>query len=352
MATASDAQSTSSHSLQPSISRVGITLEAYILEGMIGLPGATGAFTSLLNQIGLTAKLITSKVRRAGLANILGYTGETNVQGEQVQKLDEVANETLLNALGRRGHCAAVASEELEELRILSTDPRARYLVVTDPLDGSSNIDVNISIGTIFGILRKAEDKAGADISDFMRPGHELLAAGYILYGSSTMLVITTAGSGVHGFTYDPTVGEFFLSHENIRIPERGAIYSINEGNSARWTEGVRRWNAWVKEEDKATGRPYACRYVGSLVADAHRTLLKGGIFAYPADQKSKNGKLRLLYEANPYAFIFEAAGGRASTGTERILDITPTELHQRVPLVLGSPHDVEIFEEFVRGAR
>lgn len=333
-------------------SRVGITLETYILEGMLGFPAATGAFTSLLNQIGLAAKLVTSKVRRAGLANVLGYTGETNVQGEQVQKLDEVANETLLSALGRRGHCAAVASEELDEPRVLSSDPRARYVVVVDPLDGSSNIDVNISIGTIFGVIRKPEDKAGADVSDFLRPGRELLAAGYVLYGSSTMLVITTGHGGVHGFTYDPTVGEFFLSHENIRIPERGAIYSINEGNCARWTDPVRRWNAWVKEEDKTTNRPYACRYVGSLVADAHRTLLKGGIFAYPADQKSKSGKLRLLYEANPFAFIFEAAGGRATTGSERILDIVPTELHQRVPLILGSPREVELFEAFMRGDR
>lgn len=352
MALASDAQQGMSWTPPAAASRVGITLETYILEGMLGFPAATGAFTSLLNQIGLAAKLVTSKVRRAGLANVLGYTGETNVQGEQVQKLDEVANETLLSALGRRGHCAAVASEELDELRVLSSDPRARYMVVMDPLDGSSNIDVNISIGTIFGVIRKPEDKAGADPSDFLRPGRELLAAGYVLYGSSTLLVITTGHGGVHGFTYDPTVGEFFLSHENIRIPERGAIYSINEGNCARWTDPVRRWNAWVKEEDKATGRPYACRYVGSLVADAHRTLLKGGIFAYPADQKSKSGKLRLLYEANPFAFIFEAAGGRATTGSERILDIVPTELHQRVPLILGSPRDVEIFEAFMRGDR
>jgi len=337
----------------PTTSRVGITLETYILEGMLGFPAATGAFTSLLNQIGFASKLVTAKVRRAGLANILGYTGETNVQGEQVQKLDEVANETLLGALGRRGHCAAVASEELDEIRVLSTDPRAKYIVVMDPLDGSSNIDVNISIGTIFGVLRKNDGAGGVETADFLRPGRDLLAAGYVLYGSSTMLVISTGhGGGVHGFTYDPTVGEFFLSHENIRIPERGSTYSINEGNSARWTDEVRRWNAWLKEEVKAEGRPYGARYVGSLVADAHRTLLKGGIFAYPADRKSPSGKLRLLYEANPFAFVFEAAGGSASTGSERILDIVPTALHQRVPLVLGSPRDVEVFEQFARGDR
>jgi fructose-1,6-bisphosphatase I len=334
-------------------SRVGITLETYILEGMMGFPAATGTFTSLLNQVGLAAKLITSKVRRAGLANILGYTGETNVQGEEVQKLDEIANETLIASLGRRRTCAAIASEEMEEIKVLSTDPRAKYVLVFDPLDGSSNIDVNISIGTIFGILRRPDMNGIVTESDFLIPGRDLLAAGYVLYGSSTVLVLTTgAAGGVHGFTYDPTVGEFFLSHENIRIPEKGKTYSINEGNSAVWTDEVRRWNAWIKEEDKATGRPYGARYVGTLVADAHRTLLKGGIFAYPADRKSPGGKLRLLYEANPFAFVFEAAGGKATTGHEPILDIVPTALHQRVPLVLGSPRDVEVFEQFMRGDR
>jgi fructose-1,6-bisphosphatase I len=334
-------------------SRVGITLETYILEGMMGHPAATGAFTSLLNQVGLAAKLITSKVRRAGLANVLGYTGQTNVQGEEVQKLDEVANETLIQALGRRGHCAAIASEETEDIVLLHKDPRARYVMVFDPLDGSSNIDVNISIGTIFGILRRPDHTTSATERDFLLPGKDLLAAGYILYGSSTMLVLTTgAKNGVHGFTYDPTVGEFFLSHETIRIPERGRTYSINEGNHALWPDPVRRWNAWIKEDDHPTGRPYGQRYVGSLVADAHRTLLKGGIFAYPADTKSAGGKLRLLYEANPFAFVFEAAGGKATTGTERILDIVPTKLHQRTPLVLGSPRDVDVFEEFMRGER
>ena len=334
-------------------SRVGITLETYILEGMMGFPAATGAFTSLLNQIGLAAKLITSKVRRAGLANILGYTGETNVQGEQVQKLDEVANETLIASLGRRRHCAAIASEEMDEIKILSTDPRAKYVVVFDPLDGSSNIDVNISIGTIFGVLRRNDQAGVVTEADFLSPGKDLLAAGYVLYGSSTMLVISTGvEGGVHGFTYDPTVGEFFLSHENIRIPERGKTYSINEGNYASWTDEVKRWNSWIKEESKDDGRPYGCRYVGTLVADAHRTLLKGGIFAYPADKKSRGGKLRLLYEANPFAFIFEAAGGKASTGRERILDIVPRALHERVPLVIGSSYDVDVFEQFMRGER
>lgn len=336
----------------PTASRVGITLETYILEGMLGFPAATGAFTSLLNQLELCAKLITSKVRRAGLAKLLGYTGQTNVQGEQVQKLDQEANDTLLAVLGHRHHCAAVASEELDEVQVMSTDPRAKYLVVFDPLDGSSNIDVNVSIGTIFGILRKRTPGIASE-ADFMQPGRDLVAAGYVLYGSSTMLIISTGtAGGVHGFTYDPTVGDFFLSHENIRIPKKGSCYSINEGNSARWPEPVRRWNDWIKTEDKDSGRPYGLRYVGSMVADAHRTLLKGGIFAYPTDVKSPEGKLRLLYEANPFAFIFEAAGGRATTGTERVLDVVPTALHQRTPVVMGSSRDVEVFEEFMRGER
>jgi len=331
-------------------SRVGLTLETYILEGMLGRPEARGYFTSLLSQIALAAKLVTSRVRRAGLANVLGYTGETNVQGEKVQKLDQEANETLMRILSRRGVCAAAASEEEEESRLLATGKSARYLVTFDPLDGSSNIDVNISIGTIFAVLKKSGDGAAGD-ADFLQKGTEIQAAGYVIYGSSTMFVITT-GEGVHGFTYDPTVGEFLLSHENIRVPSKGDTYSINEGNSQRWTDEVKAWNRWIKTPDADSGRPYRQRYVGTLVADAHRTLLRGGIFAYPADTKNAGGKLRLLYEANPYAFLFEAAGGAATTGTERILDIQPTELHQRVPLVLGSKQDVADFEGFVRGER
>jgi fructose-1,6-bisphosphatase I len=334
-------------------SRVGITLETFILEGMMGNPAATGAFTSLLNQMGLCAKLITSKVRRAGLANLLGYTGETNVQGEQVQKLDEIANETIIQVLSRRGHCAAIASEELEQIEVFSNNPRAKYIMVFDPLDGSSNIDVNISIGTIFGILKRKDTSDLVTEAEFLQPGTELLAAGYVLYGSSTTLVITTgAAGGVHGFTYDPTIGEFFLSHENIKIPERGKIFSINEGNAGIWSDEVRRWNAWIKETNPDDGRPYGARYVGTLVADAHRTLLKGGIFAYPADKKNPGGKLRLLYEANPFAFLFEAAGGKATTGTTRILDVVPSALHERVPLVIGSARDVDTFTEFMNGER
>ena len=320
---------------------------------MPGSPAATGAFTSLLNQIGFAAKLVTSKVRRAGLANVLGATEQVNVQGERVMKLDEEANETLLGTLRRRGHCAAVASEELEEIEHFTNDARARYVVLFDPLDGSSNIDVNISIGTIFAVLRRDEGSVEVGEKDFLKPGKDLAAAGYVIYGSSTMLVLSTGRErGVHGFTYDPTVGEFFLSHENIRIPTKGSTYSINEGNYARWTEGVKRWNAHLKAEDKAEGRPYGMRYVGTLVADAHRTLLRGGVFAYPADKKSPEGKLRLLYEANPFAFLFEAAGGSATDGQRRILDIVPERLHQRTGLVLGSREDVELFGQFVEGKR
>jgi fructose-1,6-bisphosphatase I len=330
----------------PNTSLVGSTLETFILEGMYQVPGATGTFTSLLNQISLCAKLITTRVRRAGLADVLGYTGDTNVQGETVQKLDVIANETLIASLKRRGHCAGIATEELEQ-PVFFPQATGSYLVVVDPLDGSSNIDVDISIGTIFGILRFNRHAGPPTEQSFLRKGRELAAAGYVIYGSSTVLVLTT-GKGVHGFTWDPGAGEFFLSHENIRCPRKGNLYSINEGNYARWDAGVRSWNAYIKAEDEPSGRPYSHRYVGSLVADAHRTLLKGGIFAYPADTKSPNGKLRLLYEANPIGFIFEAAGGKASTGVAPVLDVEPTALHQRVPLVIGSTDDVETYERLV----
>jgi fructose-1,6-bisphosphatase I len=218
---------------------------------------------------------------------------------------------------------------------------------MADPLDGSSNIDVDISIGTIFGILRFDRENGPPTKESFFRKGSELTAAGYVIYGSSTVLVLST-GQGVHGFTWDPSVGEFFLSHENIQCPEKGPYYSINEGYSERWTPGVKKWASYLKETNAAEGRPYSHRYVGSLVADAHRTLLRGGIFAYPADLKTPSGKLRLLYEANPFAFIFEAAGGKASTGRERILDVQPDALHMRVPLILGSTGDVDTFLRFI----
>lgn len=327
---------------------IGTTLREHVLVEMQASPGATGQFTSLLNHVSLAIRIINSRVRAAGLAGLLGYTGETNVQGEEVQKLDAYANEVLRNVLERSGHCGVIASEEMEEAQL---EQHGKYVVVYDPLDGSSNIDTNVGIGTIFGILRRKNAKDTPVTADALRPGHELVAAGYVVYGPSTVFVLST-GHGVHGFTLDPNVGEFFLSSPNIRCPTRGSCYSINEGNYSRWSPQVRKWNEWIRAEDKATGRPYGDRYVGSLVADAHRTLLKGGIFAYPADTKSPQGKLRLLYEANPMAFLFEQAGGAAIDGTRRILDIMPDALHQRVPLVIGSMEDVMAYKQFMAGER
>jgi fructose-1,6-bisphosphatase I len=327
---------------------VGTTLEAHLVGGMRGAPGATGELSSLLNAIALAVRIIHTKVRAAGLAGMLGYTGETNVQGEEVQKLDALANEILCAVLEKSGRCAMVASEELEQARALS--PTAKYVVAFDPLDGSSNIDVNISIGTIFCVLR-AQSNSGHLVEGALQPGSKIVAAGYAVYGSATTLVLST-GHGVHGFTLDPGVGEFFLSHPNLRCPDKGSTYSINEGNFARWDDRVKGWASWIKSEDKAQGLPYGHRYVGSLVADAHRTLLKGGIFAYPADKKSPGGKLRLLYEANPMAFLFEHAGGLATNGVDRILDIEPKALHDRTPLVLGSRDDVNAFRQFMLGER
>jgi fructose-1,6-bisphosphatase I len=323
---------------------VGTTLESHILSGMRGAPGATGEFSSILNAITLGLRIIHTRVRAAGLHGLLGYTGETNVQGEEVQKLDAFANDVLCTVLERSGRCAMVASEELEQARVQCET--GKYIVCFDPLDGSSNIDVNISIGTIFCILR-AQTAGGRLLEGALQPGRRIVAAGYAVYGSATTLFLST-GYGVHGFTLDPGVGEFFLSHPNLKCPDRGNTYSINEGNFCRWDERVKKWNAWIKTEDKAAGLPYGHRYVGSLVADAHRTLLKGGIFAYPADKKSPAGKLRLLYEANPMAFLFEQAGGSATNGIDRILDIEPKGLHDRTPLILGSKHDVTAYREFM----
>jgi len=288
-------------------------------------------------------------VRNAGLAGLLGYTGETNVQGEEVQKLDAYANEVLVNVLERSGHCGIIGSEELEGAK--TAGHPGKYIVLFDPLDGSSNIDLNVSIGTIFAVLRRHDATSPPSVNEALRHGRDVIAAGYALYGPSTLLVLST-GQGVHVFTMDPNVGEFFLSQANVRCPNKGTMYSVNEGNHARWTEGVQKWNAWIKADAKEDNRPYGHRYVGSLVADAHRTLLKGGIFAYPADKKSPKGKLRLLYEANPMAFIFEQAGGAAIDGERDILDIAPTALHERTPLILGSKYDVEQFRQFATGKR
>ena len=330
------------------MSRLGITLSRHIMEQQRDFPGATGEFTGLLTQIALAAKVIAREVNKAGLVNILGFTGEKNVQGEQVTKLDVFAHHTLIEALEASGHVCAMASEEAAEPILPASEyPRGPYMVLFDPLDGSSNIDINITIGTIFSIHRKISPGLDSTMADLLQPGTQQVAAGYVVYGSSTMFVYTT-GYGVHGYTLDPSLGEFLLSHENIRMPKRGSIYSANEGNYYTWSPGVRRYVDSLKD----TQKPYKGRYVGTLVADFHRTLLTGGIFLYPADMtdpKKPAGKLRLLYEAAPLAFVAKQAGGRASTGTEDILGLQPTQLHQRVPLIIGSAEDVTAAEDYIR---
>ncbi len=327
----------------------GTTLTRFLIEEQREHPEATGDFSELLAELTTAAKIIAREVNKAGLADILGITGRINVHGEAVQKLDEFANATIIRTVDHTGHLAGLASEEMETIyHIPDRHPLGKYILFFDPVDGSSNIDVNVNIGTIFSIYRKKSGGDGATEEDFLQKGSAQLCAGYVIYGSSTMLVYTT-GQGVHGFTLDPTIGEFLLSHEDISIPRRGNIYSANESYYPHWDPGVRRYLDHLKEKDAKTGRPYTARYIGSLVADFHRNLLKGGVFLYPADTKSPNGKLRLMYEAAPLAFIAEQAGGRASTGHRRILDIVPTELHQRVPLIIGSPEDVEEAEAFIQ---
>ncbi|MEE8162933.1 MAG: class 1 fructose-bisphosphatase [Anaerolineae bacterium] len=329
-----------------------ITIERHILEQQQFFPEATGEFTYLLYDIALAAKIISHEVSKAGLVEILGSAGEVNVQGEQVMKLDVFANETFIRMNDHTGWLCAMASEEAADIiPIPERFPCGKYVLIFDPLDGSANIDMNVSVGTIFSIHRKVSAGQRGALEDFLQPGYKQAAAGYIIYGSSTMMVYTT-GQGVHGFTLDPTVGEFLLSHPNIRIPPRGKYYSINEGNHDYWSEGVRCYVDYLKASDKATGRPYSGRYIGTLVADFHRNLLAGGIFMYPADTRDArkpHGKLRLLYEAAPLAFIVEQAGGRASDGTQDIMQIQPESLHQRVPLFIGSREDVDKTEQFIR---
>lgn len=330
-----------------------VTVSRHIMEQERRHPAATGDFSDLLTEIILAAKMIQREVTKAGLVNILGKAGETNVQGEEQMKLDVFADVTIFNALDHTGHLCVMASEEREAIiPIPDRYPRGKYVLNYDPLDGSSNIDANVSIGTIFSILHRATP--GHDHGnerDCMQPGFRQVCAGYVMYGSSTMFVYTT-GQGVHGFTLDPSVGEFLLSHEDIHIPKKGKIYSINEGNEHLWDEPTRRYVDHLKTPDAATGRPYSSRYIGSMVCDVHRTLLYGGVFLYPADTKNPKGKLRLLYEANPMSFIVEQAGGRAIDGRERILDKMPRRLHERTPLILGSADDVTLYEEFLAGKR
>ncbi len=321
-----------------------LTVEQHILEEQRRLrPYSSGEFSWLLSGICLAAKMVAAEVRRAGLANVLGATEEVNVQGETVQKLDVLANQTLLHCLGSRGNVAIMASEENAQPVVVARDrEQGRYVVVFDPLDGSSNIDVNVSVGTIFSVLRREPDPEGTrdPLADVLQPGDQQVAAGYIVYGSSTMLVYTT-GHGVHGFTLDPMIGAFVISHENMRMPESGTIYSVNAAHIDTFPEPYQEFLSYLRSGE--TGRQYSLRYIGSLVADFHRTLLKGGIFLYPPTKQHPEGKLRLMYEANPIAFLAEQAGGMATDGRQRILDVQPTSLHQRLPLLVGSREEMTL---------
>ncbi|MBL7812903.1 MAG: class 1 fructose-bisphosphatase [Bacteroidetes bacterium] len=326
-----------------------VTLEQFIADQQALHAGATGAFSRIFRALELGAKMVNRDVRKAGLADILGDFGSTNVQGEEQKKLDVIADETFINHLSRCGEVCAIISEEQDEAYWVPGGENNEYIVSIDPLDGSSNIDVNASIGTIFSIYRRKDMSRRAETADCLQQGIYQLAAGYFIYGSSTMLVYTT-GNGVNGFTLDDSLQEFCLSHGNLRIPENGKIFSINEGNSADFPGGVSRYISWCKEKDKETNRPYGARYIGSLIADFHRNLLKGGIFIYPPTAKTPNGKLRLMYECNTMAFIVEQAGGMASTGTQRVMEVIPSELHQRVPLFIGSKKMVEMAVAMLQG--
>lgn len=329
-----------------------VTIERHIIEAERQFPEATGAFSSILYDLAFAAKMIAREVRRAGLADILGYTGEVNVQGEDVKKLDEYANEVIFKALDHTGHLCCMASEEADDfIPIPDKFPTGNYCVLFDPLDGSSNIEANVSVGTIFSIHRKVSDHPRGCLQDCLQSGVQQMAAGYIVYGSSTMLVYTT-GNGVHGFTLEPSIGEFLLSHPNIRIPKAGQrTYSVNESNYVHWSADQRRLVDHLKGVNGENGEPFNSRYIGSLVADFHRNLLYGGVFMYPADRKNPRGKLRLLYEAAPLAMICEHAGGCATDGERRILEIQPAELHQRTPLFIGSADQMKTVEQFLRPA-
>jgi fructose-1,6-bisphosphatase I len=327
-----------------------VTVVEHLLLRQKERPLASGRFTRLLNELILSAKIIGREVSRAGLLDVLGGTGEVNVQGEMVQKLDDFANRVIIRRMERAGVlCAMVSEENADVIEIPRQFPTGDYILIFDPLDGSANIDANVSIGTIFGIYRRSSfNDESVSISEILQKGSNQVAAGYIIYGSSTMLVYT-AGSGVHGFTLDPSVGEFLLSHPDIKIPEQGKIYSVNEGYASYWDPATQKIVETFRNSHASHGRSYSLRYIGSLVSDFHRNLIYGGIFMYPADArdpKKTTGKLRLMCEAAPMAFIVEQAGGMAIDGIRRILDIEPTELHQRVPLFIGSKADVETVQK------
>ena len=326
-----------------------MTLPRHILEGEKLHPQATGELSAILNQIGLAAKVISLEVNKAGLVDILGFTGENNIHGEQVKKLDMFAHDTIIKAMNHTGHFCVMASEEEEDIiHIPKQHKIGKYVLLFDPLDGSTNIDVNVSIGTIFSIYKRVspEGKPGT-VDDCIQPGIKQVAAGYVVYGSSTILVYTT-GDGVYGFTLDPAFGEFLLSHDDLQIPKKGKIYSLNEGNYLHWHQGLKNYIKYL-QSDAFTTKPYKARYIGSFVADIHRNLIYGGIFIYPGDKRNPKGKLRMQYECNPMAFIVEAAGGRASDGRTRILELEPTDLHERTPIFIGSEEDVLLVEKYLK---
>jgi fructose-1,6-bisphosphatase I len=326
------------------------TLTEFIIEKQAEYPSATGGLTRLINDIGIAAKFVNREVNRAGLGEVMGYVGEVNVQGEEQKKLDVFANNQFIAALRSGGECCAIGSEENEEIITFNSgvSMHGKYVVAMDPLDGSSNIESNVSIGTLFSIYLRRTVRGPATLEDFLQPGRNLVAAGYVLYGSSTVLVYST-GNGVNGFTLDPSVGLFILSHPDMKYPEGGNIYSINEASYNNFPEGIKQYMHYCQEDDPSTNRPYSTRYIGSMVADFHRNLIRGGIFMYPGTTKSIYGKLRLLYECNPVAFLAEQAGGKASDGFSRVLDIQPTSLHQRAPLFVGPAVMVEKAEEFMK---
>ncbi|XP_042459109.1 fructose-1,6-bisphosphatase, cytosolic-like isoform X1 [Zingiber officinale] len=316
-----------------------MTITRYVLNEQSRYPESRGDFSILLSHIVLGCKFVCTTVNKAGLAKLLGFAGETNVQGEEQKKLDVLSNEVFVKALISSGRTCILVSEEDEEATFVDPSLRGKYCVVFDPLDGSSNIDCGVSIGTIFGIYM-VKDKENVTIDDVLQPGKNMLAAGYCMYGSSCMLVLST-GSGVNGFTLDPSLGEFILTHPYIKIPKKGKIYSVNEGNAKNWDRPTTKYVEKCKFPDDGSS-PKSLRYVGSMVADVHRTLLYGGIFLYPSDKKSPDGKLRVLYEVFPMSFLMEQAGGQSFTGKQRALDLVPTKIHERSPIFLGSYDDVE----------
>ena len=328
------------------------TLGEFIIENQADFPGSSGELSRLINSLRLAAKVVNHEVNKAGLVDIIGAYGETNVQGEDQQKLDVYANNKFIQTLTNREIVCGIASEENDDfiqIKGHKGDNQNKYVVLMDPLDGSSNIDVNVSVGTIFSIYQRVTPVGTpVQLEDFLQPGNKQVAAGYIIYGTSTMLVYTT-GHGVNGFTLNPALGSWYLSHPDMQFPEDGQIYSINEGNYVHFPQGVKDYIKWCQQEEG--NRPYTSRYIGSMVSDIHRNMIKGGIFMYPKSSKAHDGKLRLLYECNPMAFLTEQAGGKASNGFKRILDIKPTELHQRVPFFCGSRKMVEKAEEFMANA-